>query len=67
MESNTVSLIIEELANLKRRSLVWSIVPNSDSLINRASNNKILLDANIHSLDGSGMEWVNEILVLLIV
>ena len=51
MEGYTVGLIWVLLADLKN----WwvGVVPNSDRLISRASNNEVLLDADIHTLDGS--------------
>jgi hypothetical protein len=53
MESNTVSFIVVRGANLKSWSLVLLVVPDSHGLIDRASSNQVLLDANIHTLDGS--------------
>ena len=65
MEGYTVGLIWVLLADLKN----WwvGVVPNSDRLISRASNNEVLLDADIHTLDGSWMEWANKILILGII
>ena len=67
MEGNTVSLVIEELTNLKLGSLIRSIVPDPYSLIDRASYHKVLLDADVHALDSSGVERIDEILILLVV
>jgi hypothetical protein len=64
MESYTVGLIIIGSTNLKRRSLIWGVVPDSDSFIDGASCNQVLLNADIHTLNGSRVEWADEVLIL---
>lgn len=64
MEGYTVGLVIVRSTNLEGWSLVLLVVPNSYSLVNRASGYKVLLDANIHTLDSSRVEWVDKILIL---
>ena len=53
MESNTISFIVVRGTNLKSWSLVLLVVPDSHGLVDRASGNQVLLDTNIHTLDGS--------------
>lgn len=64
MESQTKSLILESLTNFKSLLL---IVPNSNSLINRASTDQVFLYTDIHTVDGSWMEWENKVLILGII
>lgn len=65
VESHTVGLVVEELANLK---LGWvEVVPNADRLIDGAGSHKVLLDTDVHSLDSSGVEGEDEVLVLAVI
>lgn len=65
VEGYTVGLVVEEFTNLK---LWWvEVVPNTNRLIDGAGSNKILLDADIHTLDGSGVEWENQVLILAVI
>lgn len=48
VEGNTVGFILESLTDLKLR---WIVVPYSHSLVDRASGNKIFLDAHVHALN----------------
>ena len=65
MESNTVGLVVVRSADLKSWGLILSlIVPNSHSLIDRASSNQVLLDTDIHALDSSRVKWVDKVLIL---
>lgn len=43
------------------------IVPDTHSLISTASAHKLLLDADIHSVDATRMEGEDEILILSII
>ena len=56
MKSHTVRFILKELAHLKLKLSGCWIVPNPNSFVDRTSGNQILFDANIHSLDSSGVE-----------
>ena len=53
MESQTESLILECLTDVKSLLLV---VPDPHCLVDTASTNQVLLNADIHSVDGSWME-----------
>jgi hypothetical protein len=62
MEGYRVSLVVEHLTNLE----AWwvGVVPHSDGLINTASSDQLLLDADVHAVDGSGVEWENQVFIL---
>ena len=65
MQSYTVGLVVEEFANLE---LWWvEVIPNTNCLIDGASGHKILLDADVHTLDGSGVEWEDQVLILAVI
>lgn len=53
MESQTKSFILEGLTDVKSLLLV---VPDSHSLVDTASTYQVLLNADIHAMDGSWME-----------
>ena len=67
MESNTICFIIVGSTNFKRWSLIWRIVPDSHTLVNRAGGNQILLNADIHTLNSTRMEWIDEILIARVI
>ena len=57
MESHTVSLVVKHLADVKRRRI--GVVPDSDGLIDGAGDDEVLLDADIHALNVTGVEGVH--------
>ena len=65
MECNRVGLICEGLTNIKRRRI--GVVPDPDRLIDRACGDEILLDACVHTLNGSAMERANEVLIFRVI
>ena len=53
MESERVCLVLENLTDFESTSV---IVPDAHSLVSSASSNQLLLYANVHAVDGTGMD-----------
>eukprot|EP00350_Pseudokeronopsis_sp_OXSARD2_P004233 CAMPEP_0170540080 /NCGR_PEP_ID=MMETSP0211-20121228/98_1 /TAXON_ID=311385 /ORGANISM="Pseudokeronopsis sp., Strain OXSARD2" /LENGTH=606 /DNA_ID=CAMNT_0010842351 /DNA_START=1922 /DNA_END=3742 /DNA_ORIENTATION=+ len=64
VESDAVGFILEDLADLQ---LLLLVVPDPHALINATSHNLLFLDADIHAVDGSGVEGVDEVLILSVI
>lgn len=64
MKSQTEGFILKALTNFQSLLL---IIPNSNCFIDTASTNQMLLNADIHSMDGSWVEWIDQILVFSII
>lgn len=62
VEGHAVRLVIELLTDLQGGWI--GVVPDSDCFIDGASGDHVLLDADVHALDGSGVEGADEIVVL---
>ncbi len=54
VEGERVRLVLEYLTDVKGAGV---IVPDADSFVSTASTDKLLLNAHIHAIDGTGMEW----------
>ena len=63
MIGHTHDLIRILLIDLKIETQGWMVTPNLDCLISRAGHNLVLLDTDIHALDDTRMELVNQVLV----
>lgn len=63
VESNAERFFGELLVDFQSETHCGRIAPQFNSLILRACHNKILLDANIHSLDGSRVERMYQIVI----
>lgn len=64
MECQRVCFVLENFTNLQSLGV---IVPDANSLISTASAYKLLLDANVHAVDATGMEREYKVLILGII
>ena len=62
VESYTIGFVMEHLADLE--SWWVRVVPDSNGLVDGAGGDQVFLDADVHSLDSSGVERVDQVLVL---
>lgn len=63
MEGHAEGVICKLLIDLQLETHRGAIAPNLDCLVRRARHNEILLDADVHSGDGSRMERVDQVFV----
>ena len=67
VECYTIGLIAEQLTNFKLKLARCLIVPNSNGLIDRTSSYQVLFNANIHTLNRSGVEWEDGKLIFAVI
>lgn len=64
MESQRVSLVLKHFTDLKGLRVV---VPDTHGLVCTASAHKLFFDTDIHTVDATGVEGEDEILILRII
>ncbi len=64
MEGQGVSLILKNLADFKSFSV---IVPDTDCFISSTCAHKLLLDADVHAINTSGVEGEYEVFIFCII